>query len=78
MVDDIELIKHMTKLDVRDGDVVVVAVKHRIPNDEYQRLAVLLKRAIEILGVKAEFIILDGEQIDIGVMRADTKDGKNA
>ncbi len=75
MTEEIELIKHMTKLDVRDGDVIVVAVKHVMAETEYARMAAKLKALVERLGVKAEYIILDGEQIDIGVMHAETSDG---
>ena len=68
MVDEIDFIQSMQRLDIKDGDILVLKTKSILSEHAISNLKNSIELAINIIGFKVKCLVLE-DDMDIGVLR---------
>ncbi len=68
MTNEIEFIEHMQKLELKDGDLIVIKSSMRLSQAGHANIVNSMKIATDTLGIQVQTVILE-EGMDIGVLR---------
>ncbi len=66
-MNEIEFLENMGKLDLEDGDIVVLKSKRVLSEDDYMRMKGIVMDCLKTTGKKVKVLVL--EETEIGIIR---------